>query len=118
MKFCRECNSVMSKTTTLHGAIIFQCPCQLQEPGQPDDSLMAEGLFENTGSDHKHMIFIENSPFDPAANIVLKDCLNCGLNFLTLIRIGQNETTFYTCTCGFQMMSNEYKRQVALATKK
>ena len=97
----------MQKNTTPVGEIIFQCRCQ-QVVGGADDTLMAEGFVETSEAAQKHMVFIENSPFDPAANIILKDCPSCGLDYLTLIRVGTNETTMYSCTCGYLATHTQY----------
>lgn len=111
MKFCPVCESLMTKSTSATGLIVFQCRCQLVIEGQPDDTLMAEEYLETAESNLKHEVFIENSPFDPAGNKVLRNCLRCGLDFLTMIRIGTNETTMYTCSCGFQATHEEYMQK-------
>lgn len=110
MKFCTECESVMTKNTTAIGQIVYTCRCQLVEEGKPDDTLMAEGYLESARNDSKHMVFIENAPFDNAGHIVLKDCPQCGLNFLTMIRVGLTETTIFTCSCGYRATNDEYMR--------
>lgn len=109
MRFCTQCESVMTKNATTNG-IVYHCRCQLIVEGQPDDTLMAEEYLETAESNLKHDVFIENSPFDPAANIVLKDCPQCGLNFMILIRIGVNETTMYSCSCGYRATNEEYMK--------
>lgn len=100
----------MNKATTSDGKIIFVCRCLNQEDGNQDDTLMASEYYELTDSNLKHEIFIENSPFDPAANIVFKDCLNCGLNFLTQIMLGSAMQVMYTCTCGYKVTHEEYMK--------
>ena len=111
MRFCDQCDSVMSKNTTPAGAILFTCKCQWAVLGGKDDTLMPEEYFENSESNEKHEVFIENSPFDPAGNIVMRDCPNCSLNFLTMIRVGITETTMYSCTCGYSATQDEYMRK-------
>lgn len=108
MDFCTECDAVLTKGTTAAGNIIFTCKCFRQTYGGPADTLMAEHYYETSESNQKHEIFIEQSSFDAAANIVMKDCPKCHLNFLTMIRVGTNETTMYTCTCGFKSSRDEY----------
>lgn len=110
MKFCPQCDSVMSKSTSVTGQIVFLCRCQLSVDGGPNDTLMAEEYLETAESNLKHDVFIENSPFDPAGNVVLKDCPKCNLNFMTMIRIGVNETTMYACSCGYRATHDEYMR--------
>jgi DNA-directed RNA polymerase subunit M/transcription elongation factor TFIIS len=107
MRFCEKCGSVMQKNTTAAGEVVFQCKCQ-QINGTPDDTLMAEGFIETSEAAQKHMVFIENSSYDPAANIIMRDCPQCGLNYLTLIRVGVNETTRYSCSCGYLATHSQY----------
>lgn len=112
MRFCPQCESIMNKVTSPAGDVIFNCQCQLTTNGDDDDTLMAEEYFETTKSDLKHEVFIDNSPFDPAGNIIMKDCPKCDLNFITMIRIGVNETTMYTCSCGYGATHKEYMREL------
>lgn len=107
MKFCEKCGEVMQKSTPPTGGIIFQCKCQ-QIAGGDDDTLMDEGHLETSESTLRHVVFIENAPFDPAANITRKDCPKCGLNYLTMIRIGVNEVTMYSCSCGYKATHTQY----------
>ena len=100
MKFCPTCDSVMTKTTTANGHIMFICQCQQIIEGAPDDTLMMENHLEYTGTDLKHEVFIENSPFDLAGHTVLRDCNRCGLNYMIMIIPGDDQKSMYTCTCG------------------
>lgn len=115
LRFCNQCESVMTKSTSATGIIVFQCRCQLTEEGQPDDTLMAEEFLETAESNQKHEVFIENSPYDPAGNIVMKDCPQCGLNFLTMIRVGSAELTIYRCSapCNFRATHAEYMKAIS-----
>lgn len=116
MRFCRECESVMTKSTTATGNIVFQCRCQLTEDGQPDDTLMYEEYM--TAIDHgTHEVFIENAPYDPAGNVVLKDCPQCGLNFMVMVRIGERETTVFSCSCSYRATYDEYMKHISEGKK-
>jgi hypothetical protein len=55
-------------------------------------------------------VFIDNSPYDLAAYVVMKECLQCHLDYLTLIRVGELEDVIYTCTCGYKATYDEYER--------
>ncbi len=118
LRFCKQCEAVMTKSTSTTGIIVFQCRCLLVEDGEPDDTLMAEEYLITTESNQKHEVFIENSSYDPAGNIVLKDCPKCGLNFMTMIRIGINETTMYSCSCSYRATHAEYMANFEKSTKK
>lgn len=99
MVFCDICDSVMTKLTTAQGTLIFKCVCQNTRDGTAEDTLMASEHVEKVERAQLHTVFVTNSPHDTAGNKVLRDCKVCGLNFMTLISIGDNETTLYTCTC-------------------
>lgn len=102
MEFCPDCNAILSKVTLPDGDIQFTCTCQLIIKGQPKDTLMDEGTMHTADSDQKHRVFIENAPHDPARNLVFKECPQCKLDVMTMIRVGSNENTVYICTCGYQ----------------
>ena len=112
MRFCPRCQSVLSKTTaaTAGTGIVFLCRvCLMDPPGGPDDTLMAEGHIEMEERIDKHSAFIEQSPFDPAANIVFKECPQCRLDYMTMVRVGDSAITVYTCTCGYRATHSEYQ---------
>ena len=102
MEFCSDCSAILSKITLPDGDIQFTCTCLASFKGQPKDTLMAEGTIYATDGDQKHRVFIENAPFDPTRNLVKKDCPECKLDVMTMIRVGISETTMYICTCGYK----------------
>jgi DNA-directed RNA polymerase subunit M/transcription elongation factor TFIIS len=112
MHFCEKCGAIMTKSPLPTGEIVFQCKCQ-QIIGGPDDTLMEEGHTNTNEAAMMHMVFIENSPFDTAANCVKKDCPQCGMNYLTLIRVGGNEVTMYTCECGYRAVHSKYVEDIS-----
>lgn len=101
----------MTKSTSTTGLIKYTCRCQYPLDGVPDDTLMAEGYLETEESNLKYEAFVESAPFDPAANIVMLDCPQCGLNYLTMVRIGISEMTMYVCTCGYRATHAEYMQR-------
>lgn len=114
MKFCNYCESAMTKQTALTG-IVFQCRCQNIIAGGPDDTLMDEEFFNINNSALKHEVFIENAPFDLAANIVLKDCPKCNINYMIMaVPDNTTMTSLYICgECGYKATHEEYIKHVA-----
>ncbi len=101
MDFCPECQAYMIKNITQNNEIVFECTsCSISFNGNDDDTLLDEDFLEVSLADSVHGQFVDNSAFDEAANIVMRDCKKCGLNFMTKIRIGILQNTNYTCTCG------------------
>ena len=114
MRFCNICGSILSKTTQNSGTIIFICRCLQTIPSVEDDTLMAEEYMDSAKLELKHQAFIDNSPYDPAAQIVLKDCPNCPMDFMTLIVPSANQMSMFTCSCGIKITNEEYNK---VATK-
>lgn len=100
MRFCPECESVMVKTPSDASGIKFQCSCGIAVEGNDDDTLMYAEYMNMSNEGRQYETFIRNSSKDPAGNIVNRQCGACGLPFMTMIRIGESETTIYTCRCG------------------
>lgn len=98
MRFCRQCESILTKTPLADGSIVFICVCGESITGDAEDTLMFQNVIEND-SGLEHQDLIDNSPHDTAAYRVKRECA-CGLDFMTLIRVGKSEKTMYTCTCG------------------
>ncbi len=105
VKFCEQCGSLMVKIPQVDGHIIFKCRCQVSINGTNNDTLMSETYMDTDESDQKHDDFIDNAVYDPARHIVMRECPQCKLDFLTMIRVGVNETTMYVCECGFRSHS-------------
>lgn len=101
MEFCKICEKKMKKYVGKQ--IEFVCECQNRKDGTPDDTLMYEEYFGVVGSSFRHEVFVANSPFDAAGYKVNKDCPQCGLDFMTMIRVGETANTIYTCLCGHRM---------------
>lgn len=100
---------MLTKTAMPTGNIVFKCPqCQQTYDGTADDTLMDEEYLESNTLESKHAVFIENSAFDLAANTVMLDCPQCGLDYLTLILTGEDMTTMYSCTCGYQATRRDH----------
>jgi hypothetical protein len=109
IKFCVKCGALMDKLL-VGNKVEFKCVCQNVVLGAPEDTLLAEETVDNLESYKKHDAFIENSPHDAARCIVMKNCPTCNLNFLTMIRIGTDETVVYVCKCGFRATSTQYEK--------
>ena len=99
--FCNACGSKMIKTFT--STVIYVCRCGEQKLGDNDSTLVASEEFNLPMVESTHRIFIETSPFDRSGFKVMKTCNKCGLDYMTMIRLGANQIIRYTCTCGNNM---------------
>lgn len=109
MNFCDICQSVLTKEILSNGQIRFICSCLYEKAGDAADTLIAE-VFLQVVEASQQEVFIENSPHDPAGNIIMKDCPQCGLDYMTLIRVGKLENVIYTCICGAIIPYTEYTK--------
>lgn len=108
MNFCDQCQACLEKEILPTGKIVFTCTCGLVKEGTPDDTLILEEFPEMADMTQKYDVFIENAPHDPAGYIIMEPCLKCNLDFMTLVRVGVNQTVLYTCTCGYKATYMEY----------
>lgn len=102
----------MTKSTTPAGKVMFQCRCLITVEGQPNDTLMDEETFEAAESDTVHGVLVDMAPFDAAGHIVMKDCPNCRLNYMTMFIVGKDLQTMYGCTCGYRASHAEYTQYI------
>ena len=103
----------MNKTADAQtGNITFMCICTYRELGGAEDTLMREEVFLESSSLAIYYDLIENSPFDTAGSKINKPCPSCKLDFLTLIRISEQEIVMYTCTCGFRETHDNYVKMM------
>lgn len=107
MRFCKKCQSILKKSSTTAGEIVFLCVCGEQVQPGADDTLMYEINFESALSNDKHESLIANAPYDNARNLQSKYCI-CGMDVMTLIRIGGN--TLYVCSCGHKISHSDYEK--------
>ena len=105
MKYCTVCQAVLQKNTTT-GSIIFKCICGSEYKKDPTDTLMAEEILITEQSSSKFSDFMSNAAFDKSGYKISKMCHECKLDYLTMIII--NNSTIYTCTCGFNSTKIAY----------
>jgi len=99
-KFCDECQSLLN-INILDGNLKFKCSkCNKIFQASADDTLIYEEYPETASSNDKYIDYIRNSSYDFAGKKIVKDCTNCGLDFMTQIYVGDSSTVMYTCTCG------------------
>ncbi len=108
MNFCEQCQTCLDKEILKTGVIMFTCSCGVTKLGTNNDTLILEEFPEMADMTQKYDAFIESSAHDPAGYIIKVDCPECHVDFMTLIRVGANETVMYTCTCGYVTTYADY----------
>jgi len=101
MKFCSRCQHFIKKQIIL-GEVVFQCVCSNREESTDEDVLINSSNTEETNSIEMYNNLIEFAPFDRTNQLVQKDCPQCGLDYMTQLRIGEKEIVVYRCKCGYK----------------
>jgi DNA-directed RNA polymerase subunit M/transcription elongation factor TFIIS len=99
MKFCPSCEKVLLRTT-LSGEVKFQCSCGLLQPGTDFDTRIAGGTLGSQETSLMYSQLLRTAAFDRTNHLIERFCYTCGLNYMTLIRVGENESIIYKCKCG------------------
>jgi DNA-directed RNA polymerase subunit M/transcription elongation factor TFIIS len=101
MKQCPYCESRTMVRVVADGEVYFQCPCSAREKGKPEDRLLKSGGNTSVGNSEKYNTLTATAAHSQAVLKVAKDCPSCGLPYLTLVRVGDEETIIFTCkNCG------------------
>jgi DNA-directed RNA polymerase subunit M/transcription elongation factor TFIIS len=101
MKFCSRCFRCI-KNSKSPKFIVYKCKCDHIEPTEPEDLLILSETTANTETTEMYNNLIELAPFDRTNQLVKKDCPDCGLDYLTQLRIGPSEIIIYRCKCGYR----------------
>lgn len=100
MRSCPECNRAMKRDTS-SDVVSFKCYCGFVAPGLPEDAQIANNVLNAEGTEEMYKRLIRNAASDPVNQIVKKDCPSCGLDYMTQLRVGENEIVIWVCKCGY-----------------
>ena len=91
----------MAKNTST-GEVFFKCIyCGVEEKGGPEDARISGAVLNAGETQEKYRRLILNAAFDRVNQRVKKQCPQCGVGYLTQIRVGEGEVVVYTCECGY-----------------
>ena len=100
MKFCPKCERVMVRDTS-SGVVRFSCTgCGEVVAGDAYDSRVGGAVLGAGETTAMYRRLIKTSPFDRVNQLVARVCAQCGLDYMTQIRVGESESIVYTCKCG------------------
>lgn len=96
-KACEQCRNLLDAVT--HGEQLqFKCkPCNKVFPANPEDTLMAS--FTKYMEHDKYSDLIRGSAYDPTNKKINKKCKNCGKDYMSMLRLGEDELVVFVCTC-------------------
>jgi hypothetical protein len=100
MKFCPKCDRAMVRGTPL-GKLEFRCPvCSEVVEGSEWDARVGGGVLGSGEVKDIYDSIIGVSAFDRTNQLVAKDCTECGRDYMTQLRVGEDEIIVHTCKCG------------------
>lgn len=99
---------------TSSGVVVFRCACGAEEPGDPADARIASVILGVSETIEMYDNLIRSAPFDRTNQRVKRNCDECGLDYMTEIRVGPAETPIYRCKCGYKhIVGNKPAKQEA-----
>lgn len=100
VRMCPECERTMDRDTS-SGAVIFICYCGRKVPGGPADARIAGEVYDAGETQDMYKRLVKSAPHDRVNQLVSRDCPECGLDYMTQIRVGDREVVIWICKCGF-----------------
>jgi len=105
MKFCSTCDRAIKKRI-IAGNVVFKCVCGNTEESRPEDVLISSITLHTAETTEMYNNLIELAPFDRTTQLIKADCPNCGLDYLSQVRVGTSEIIVYRCKCGYKKVNN------------
>ena len=96
MKFCSNCNNVLTRIFDRYN-IKFKCPkCNLTYDAAPEDSLImseSDAITENNKID----VFTRYAHNDKTITLVKRQCPSCSSDIVKQLLIGKQENVIFIC---------------------
>ena len=85
--------------------VYFVCACGNRTQGTGKDRLIASGS-RAARKQELYNTVISNAPFSRTMLRVGRQCPDCGLPYLTQVRVSDDETIIHVCECGYRTRVN------------
>jgi DNA-directed RNA polymerase subunit M/transcription elongation factor TFIIS len=97
MKFCHNCNNILSKST--HNNILkFICnTCLTEIDSNPEDTLMTNVSLQESKTLYKSEIYLNISAKDSLSPLIYRECTKCKESIIRQIMVGDNGEAIYVC---------------------
>jgi len=103
MKFCPSCGRSLDRQV-IGDNITFSCPsCGPTVAPDDDDALIYRPTSQKEDASALYQGLIRSAALDRVNAQVMRDCPECGLAYMPLIRVGQEESVIYKCKCGAEV---------------
>jgi DNA-directed RNA polymerase subunit M/transcription elongation factor TFIIS len=97
MKFCNNCNNILSKST-YNDILKFICKtCLTELPANAEDTLMSNVSLQESETLYKSEIYLNLASKDPIAPLIFKNCNSCDETIIKQIMVGENGEAIYVC---------------------
>jgi DNA-directed RNA polymerase subunit M/transcription elongation factor TFIIS len=112
MKFCPKCQRVMVSDMSSGTHIEFRCTvCSAIVKGDEYDAHIRTDFPGAEETTLMYSRFIDVAAHDATNQQVARKC-KCKLDYMTLIRIGENESIMYVCKCGHKETNQKNAKNV------
>jgi DNA-directed RNA polymerase subunit M/transcription elongation factor TFIIS len=107
MKFCYNCNNILSKSTN-NNILKYICnTCLTEIPATVEDTLMLHVSLQESETLYKSEIYLNLASKDNMAPLINKQCNKCSETIIRQIVIGDNGEAIYVCpSCNNKFMQN------------
>jgi DNA-directed RNA polymerase subunit M/transcription elongation factor TFIIS len=111
MRFCNVCGRAMVRETET-GTVRFRCACGAIQEGSADDARIGGAVLGAAETIERYRRLIQSAAFDRTNQQIRRNCVKCGLDYMTQIRVGVAEIVIYRCKCGHEEMGANVKNDV------
>lgn len=82
--------------------MVFRCGCGHEEAGAPEDARVFGEILGASETVELYRRLIQTAPADRTNQLVKRECPECGLDYMTQVRVGAAEIIIFRCKCGYQ----------------
>lgn len=100
MRFCPQCQRALIRAPTEEGIEHVCSVCGTRVPGTPMDARIGGSQAGGEQVAQLYKVPIRIAPFDPTTQQVAELCTNCGRDYMSLVRVGDQEIAILACKCG------------------
>ena len=110
MSFCPKCDRAMVRATAT-GAVQWHCTaCGEVVDGTLWDARVGGSVAGAGETLDVYQRLIRAAPFDRVNMLVKRDCPDCGRDYMTQLRLGEDEVIIFACKCGHTAKGDAEKR--------
>jgi DNA-directed RNA polymerase subunit M/transcription elongation factor TFIIS len=110
VQICPECDRVMTRDTST-GSVVFHCHCGIRVEGAATDALIDGDTLDAGETVDMYRRLIRSAAHDRVNQQVRRDCPECGLDYMTQIRVGEQEVVVWKCKCGYEITARDALRR-------